>query len=406
MSGLHRFPGGRFCLLAVACCLCLGSTAVAQSKTDAKSILKSSPKVLAVFQDVVAKPSTSTVRIVCDGKDAALGTVVGADGWIITKYSELKGSVLCKLKDGRELAARVVGVHDKCDLAMLKVDASDLKPVEFVDSKSVPVGFWVASPGTGTEPVAIGVVSVGTRNITTRESAPTPSPTSGYLGVSLDLDFAGVKVNQVMADAGAQKAGVKVNDQIVAVDGEATPSADAFMGLLQRRKPDEVVTLKIKRGDQELELKATLGKRPSGGNNRGDFQNSLGSQLSNRRTGFPTILQHDSVLKPADCGGPLVDLDGKVLGINIARAGRTETYAVPGELVQSLLADLKSGKYPPPVVAALPKITAEDAKKLEDAKAALQKAEADKAEVERKLAEAKAALEKLQQELEKKKGQQ
>lgn len=404
MSALLRFLGGRFWLLAVACSLGLGSAAAAQSKTDAKNILKSSPKVLAAFQEVVAKPSTSTVRIVCDGKDAALGTVVGADGWIVTKYSELKGSVLCKLKDGRELAARVVGVHDKCDLAMLKVEASDLKPVEFIDSKTVPVGFWVASPGTGLDPVAIGVVSVATRHIAGRDGAPSPSPTSGYLGVSLDLDFAGVKVNQVMPDTGAQKAGVKVNDLIVAVDGEAVPNADAFMGLLQRRKPDEVVALKVKRGDQELELKATLGKRPAGG--RGDMQNSLGSQLSNRRTGFPTILQHDSVIKPADCGGPLVDLDGKVLGINIARAGRTETYAVPGELVQSLLADLKSGKYPPPVLAALPKINAEDAKKLEDAKAALQKAEADKAEVERKLAEAKAALEKLQQELEKKKAQQ
>ena len=46
------------------------------------------------------------------------------------------------------------------------------------------------------------------------------------------------------------------------------------------------------------------------------------------------ILQHDSVLKPSECGGPLVDLDGKVVGINIARAGRTETYAIPSEVVQ------------------------------------------------------------------------
>src|SRR5262249_11927645 len=44
------------------------------------------------------------------------------------------------------------------------------------------------------------------------------------------------------------------------------------------------------------------------------------------------------------CGGPLVDLDGKTVGINIARAGRTETYAIPSEEVQALLADLKSGK--------------------------------------------------------------
>ena len=40
--------------------------------------------------------------------------------------------------------------------------------------------------------------------------------------------------------------------------------------------------------------------------------------LSNRRGGFPSILQHDTVLKPSDCGGPLVNLEGQVVGINTA----------------------------------------------------------------------------------------
>ena len=38
---------------------------------------------------------------------------------------------------------------------------------------------------------------------------------------------------------------------------------------------------------------------------------------------------------PADCGGPLVNLDGKVVGMNIARAGRTESYAIPCACVGS-----------------------------------------------------------------------
>ena len=95
---------------------------------------------------------------------------------------------------------------------------------------------------------------------------------------------------------------------------------------------------------------ATLGKRPQlgGGFDRGDFQNKMGSTLSEKRAGFPIILQHDTVLKSSDCGGPLVDLDGKVVGINIARAGRTETYAIPAEALQPIIAELKSGKFPPP----------------------------------------------------------
>jgi S1-C subfamily serine protease len=43
-----------------------------------------------------------------------------------------------------------------------------------------------------------------------------------------------------------------------------------------------------------------------------------------------------------------VDLDGNVLGINIARAGRVETWALPPDVVKPLIADLKAGKFPPP----------------------------------------------------------
>ena len=45
-------------------------------------------------------------------------------------------------------------------------------------------------------------------------------------------------------------------------------------------------------------------------------------------------IQHDSVLRPIDCGGPVVDVDGKVVGLNIARAGRVESYALPSSLVR------------------------------------------------------------------------
>ena len=65
--------------------------------------------------------------------------------------------------------------------------------------------------------------------------------------------------------------------------------------------------------------------------------------------GFPAALQHDTVLRPKDCGGPVVDLNGHVVGLNIARAGRTATYVLPTEVILPLLDDLKSGKLPPPV---------------------------------------------------------
>jgi serine protease Do len=62
--------------------------------------------------------------------------------------------------------------------------------------------------------------------------------------------------------------------------------------------------------------------------------------LSERRGGFSLAIQHDSVLKPADCGGPIVDLDGKAVGLNIARAGRVESYALPAAVVRASVAKL------------------------------------------------------------------
>jgi serine protease Do len=309
----------------------------------AQDLNRNSPKIVALFAPVVEKPSQSVVRVQCNGKDAALGTVVGEDGWIITKASEIKGGkIVCRCKDGRTLDAVVVAEDDKHDLALLRVEAKDLVPVEWADSKAAPPGRWVASAGTGNLPVAIGVIGVAARNLTGRGAAPAPSPTSGYLGVGFDIDFAGVKISQLTPNAPAQKAGLKVGDQIVAVNGAEVNDPDDVVAIIQRHKPGEVLTLKIERDEKEQILKVTLGKRPA--NSRADMQNSMGSQLSQRRTGFPVILQHDGVVKPADCGGPLVDLEGRVVGINIARAGRTETHAIPGEVVRKLLNDLLAGK--------------------------------------------------------------
>ncbi len=87
-----------------------------------------------------------------------------------------------------------------------------------------------------------------------------------------------------------------------------------------------------------------------------------------------------------------MDLDGKAIGINIARAGRTETYAVPTEAVLPVLLDLMSGKMAPDVATAKPPQPLSPAEKVAAAKAALQRAEAERAAAEKKVTEAKAAL--------------
>ena len=331
-------------------CLATGLILVGVGPVQAqRATLKNDKAVLAAFRGVVAKPSQSTVRILCDDKETALGTIVSGDGYLVTKASELKGKIVCKLRDGKTYPARIVGIEDKSDLAMLKIDARGLKPIEWADPKSAVVGNWLASPGIGEDPVAIGVVSVAARQPSLGDMpGPTPAPNSGFLGILLeDADGIGAKIRQVESNTPAFKAGLKAGDIVVAVQGRRVPDSARLINAIMGFKAGDVVKLKVKRGDTEKDIVATLGKRPSSARSRGDIQNSMGSALSRIRGGFPAILQHDTVIKNTDCGGPVVGLDGKAVGINIARAGRTESYAIPSDKVRALLADLRSGKLAP-----------------------------------------------------------
>jgi serine protease Do len=307
-------------------------------------------KLLAPFQAVVAEANAATVRVRCDEKDAALGTIVYADGYVLTKASELRGAVSVKLGDGSAYDATIVSVHKPTDLALLKIDVKGLKPVKFVDSKQEPVGNWLAAAGTRSDPTAVGIVSVKTRDLTGPDAKDTLNNNRGFLGILLsreDEPDGGAKVDEVNSGGGAAKAGLKKHDVIVEVNGAKVTGQGALREMLENYRPGDKVALKVRRSDETLDLKATLTGPPREFLNRSEIQNTMGGDLSGRRTGFPTVLQTDMVLEPKNCGGPVVDLDGKVLGVSIARAGRVETWVLPSETIRPLLADMKAGKFPP-----------------------------------------------------------
>ncbi len=247
------------------------------------------PEFLKLFRSAVASSKPSTVRVISGGKELALGTVISADGWILTKHSVLKDKIAVILPDGSEEDAELFGFDVPCDLAMLKIDAKDLKAVTFTDSKASKIGHWVASAGTGSDPVAVGVISVAAREIKGAKFTPPSGSQGGYLGIALDLDFAGVKVQEVLPKTPAEKAGLKANDQILTLNGENLPSTDDFLALLARNKSGDEVKLKIIRDEKEQDFTITLGQRPGGkgGKSRSDIQNNMGSKLSDRRAGFP-----------------------------------------------------------------------------------------------------------------------
>ena len=314
-------------------------------------LLTDGPFVRGAFREVVAGPSEWTVRVKCDGEDAALGTIVTADGYVLTKSSQVHGTIACVLKDGRELPAELVGVHPEFDLAMVKVAQQNLPVGEITANGTVQVGQWVATVGLGQDPVAIGIVGAAQRAIPKQ---------SGILGILLEEGDGGPRIMQVLPFSGAAKAGLQINDIVTHCNGAATPDRMVLITTVRKFSPGEEIELTIKRAEEVQKVKATLSRNVQGqARDRGEIQNSMGSKLSDRRHGFPAVLQHDAVLRPQDCGGAIVALDGKIVGINVARAGRTESYAIPAPVVSGLLADLKSGKLAPTDAQKKPKVAAE-----------------------------------------------
>jgi S1-C subfamily serine protease len=70
----------------------------------------------------------------------------------------------------------------------------------------------------------------------------------------------------------------------------------------------------------------------------------MSGPVSKRKDNFPMIIQHDISLPPTAMGGAVLDLDGKALGINVARVDRVTTYALPTKFVLESFKKLRRTK--------------------------------------------------------------
>jgi serine protease Do len=105
------------------------------------------------------------------------GFIVGADGIVLTNAHVVKDAteVVVKLTDRREFKAKVLGSDPKTDVAVLKIDASNLPVVTLGSSEKLSVGEWVLAIGApfGFEnTVTAGVVSAKGRSLPDDSAVP------------------------------------------------------------------------------------------------------------------------------------------------------------------------------------------------------------------------------------------
>ena len=128
-----------------------------------------SPSVVEISTESIST-SIFMQQYVTDG--AGSGVVLTEDGYIVTNYHVIEGvsKVTVKTSDGESYSASFVGADENNDLAVIKIDATGLTPVEFADSDAIVVGqkaIAIGNPlgslgGTVTE----GIISALDREIT------------------------------------------------------------------------------------------------------------------------------------------------------------------------------------------------------------------------------------------------
>lgn len=104
------------------------------------------------------------------GSGSGSGVIVSQDGYIVTNNHVVADAseVEVILNDNTKYKAKIIGTDPSTDLAVIKVDATDLKPIMIGNSDNLRIGEWVLAVGNPfnlTSTVTAGIVSAKGRNI-------------------------------------------------------------------------------------------------------------------------------------------------------------------------------------------------------------------------------------------------
>jgi serine protease DegQ len=273
------------------------------------------------------------------------GVIVSADGYVLTNHHVVEGAddIEVLLADGSKARARVVGTDPETDLAVLRIDMSDLPAIAFGNADAARVGdvvLAVGNPFGVGQTVTMGIISALGRtqlgintfeNFIQTDAAINPGNSGGALvdtdgrllgintaiysrtGGSLGIGFAipastarqvmdqivatgsvtrgyigvepqdvtpeiaeafrlprkdGAIIAGIMRNGPADRAGVKVGDILVEVDGKPVTNTAAMLNVIAQLQPGSTARFRFVRDGETVELPIRIGKRPKPGSPR------------------------------------------------------------------------------------------------------------------------------------------
>lgn len=114
------------------------------------------------------------------------GVIISEDGYIITNNHVVQDAetINVVLNDKRSFVARLVGNDPSSDLAVIKIEADGLEPLQFGNSDEVKIGEWVLAVGNPfnlTSTVTAGIVSAKARNINILGNKMSNAPIESFI---------------------------------------------------------------------------------------------------------------------------------------------------------------------------------------------------------------------------------
>jgi serine protease Do len=242
---------------------------------------------------------------------------------------------------------RVVATSAEHDVALLKLDVKNWPTPHWAEGRPSVGSFVATMLGRSAGPLQFSVVGAETCPELARlhdtpqlplsvDPAITDVPTVGGAGWS-------------SAEADAYRNMLEPGDVITHLNGTATPTREEYGKVMNRLiySPDQKgapaagsfagdwVQVGIRRGKNELTIPIPKIHSINEGGLRWHSH-----PLSLRRESFPAVFSHDGSLRPEQCGGPVVDLAGEVVGLNIARADGTRTLAIAVDTLRATVKKL------------------------------------------------------------------
>jgi serine protease Do len=274
----------------------------------------------------VIKLVTPAVVGIQIGGSSGSGVIIDAEGHVLTAgHVSGKPGQNCRiiLPNGKVLKGKSLGQNVRIDSGLLKItdDKADFPYVGKGDSGTLKTSQWVISIGhpggfkpTRTPVVRLGRISFRSQSIirtdctlvggdsggplfdmqgrvigihsrigfSIADNVHVPintytetwtrlvkgeswgfdaRPNTAFLGVRFG-DTSDLKIEKLVEGAPAEKAGLKVGDVIVGVDTTNIKDRDDLFDFLKNKKPDDTITISVKRDGEVVKVKVKLAKRP------------------------------------------------------------------------------------------------------------------------------------------------